>query len=558
VPPTADTRPAAGWLRDARLVGFALALVLALRILYLLRFGWDPNWMGFTLLGQARSLALGTGGFEEAPLAPALLVAARMAGLSGAGALGAVYLIGHVVFVLGALGLASFVWPDATQRRRYAFALSVALLPLLAAVWGHGNVAPLLGAALAVSALALAGALATRARASVSLWVATALVGALAAGSRYEGLACTLGAALVLAALGRSMDGVRRPWGAAAALAAGAAAALAGTWALRAGAGATASPNYGFYTFYDGLPFLMWPDVPEQIDEYGRYVASMGYFGSFAENEGSVLRALLANPGAAVVRFLAKIPDLAGSLVWVESLSPVGALLAVVGLRRLRTTDAPRGRTRAWILLAYAGPLAILFVPAPSPPYFLAIVFPLLVAVARGVDRLAAPLSPRAATALAATAVAAGAALIGLWGRTDFASTPVFAEAAAFLEQRCRQGCLANYLPQGITTQAWVDLEAGAPLPVRDGRSEAFVLGRDPPEFRRGFRYHERVRRARAAGWRGPVLYVRFEIATVPAVHPVFHRGPQYEGPIDLSHAVVERRFERGRDRVTVYLLPDA
>ena len=101
----------------------------------------------------------------------------------------------------------------------------------------------------------------------------------------------------------------------------------------------------------------------------------------------------------------------------------------------------------------------------------------------------------------------------------------------------------------------WADLEAGSPLPKKQGRTEAFILGSYPQGYRRAHRFTERVRAARAAGYSGPVLYVKAEVASSPVFHPVFDPEHGFEGHVDLRGATLEREFVEGPDRIAIYAI---
>ncbi|HXX30872.1 MAG TPA: hypothetical protein VEJ89_09145 [Myxococcaceae bacterium] len=535
----------------------ATLAVLALRALYLWRFGWDAGWMNWGYLAHGKAYALrGAEAMEELPLTVLLLVLFRRLGAESLGAIGATYLASHLAFALGTLGLGNFLWPEASPRRRIILLLVVALTPLLATVAGYRNLGVLVGAATLTGALALGVASAARPRPCGWSLLGAGLLALLAASARFESLAGIACGAVVLLVLGRSLAGVHWPRLAALVLLGGAVAGSLVSAKLRHRPEGPpgASENYGFYTFYDGLPFLMWPSSRDE-DEFGRYRASVRFFGTYAENGGSIARALVTHPRAALLRIAAKPVDFLGALGWPGSLTPVGLVLAALGLRGLRWGRLADGTfERGWVLLAYAGPLAVLFVPSSAPAYFLTVAPPLLLAMARGTDRLVAGLSDRAA-ALAGAAVALAAVLaIVLLGKKDVANSPVFTELARYLEGRCREGCLVSYLPQQVRTQAWVDLEAGSPFPVA-GRAESRVLGRSDPEFERGFDFRERIRRARRSGYRGPVLYVQADIATFRAFHPDFDRELGWQGAVDLAGAREELRLERGKDSVRIYEL---
>jgi hypothetical protein len=566
-PHDGDRRGAAGdaapdrilpWIEQhtALFIVGAVALVLAFRGLFLLRFG-DGSWMNWSYVAHAKTFALrGALGTEEPPLTPRLLAAFRSLGLGPLGALDAIYLLAHLLLVLGTLGLGTYLWPAASARRRGLLAVVVAVTPLLSTVGGYRNVGVLLGAATLAGALGLALSALVRPR-TAALRLAGALALAVLAGwTRFEALAGVAAGGVVLLALGPALPGTSRARLAGILLLCGALAGHASAGALRRATAATSS-DYAFYTFYDGLPFLMWPNSAVDGDEFGRYRASIWYFGSYAENRGSIARALLNNPRAAVLRIGTKLVDMAGALAWIGSLTPIGLYLVWVGLRRRREPAGPgaAGR-RGWAFLAFAAPAAVLWVPAASPPYFLTVLPPLLLAATRGLDLVTARVAPTALARLAAAGVVGSALLVALVGRTDVSNSPALIDAARYLEVRCRDGCLTNLLPQALRYQAWVDLEAGSPLP-RPDRSERRVLGQYDAEYERAFLFRDRVERARRAGFRGPVLHVEAEIASFPAFHPVFDRELALQGEVDLSGARVERTFQHGRDRVVIRVLDD-
>jgi len=543
--------------RGGRFLLLAAVVVLALRALYLLRFGWDGGWMNWGYLAHAKAYALHGGeAMEEPPLSVLLLVFFRRLGATPLQALGATYLAAQLVLALGTLGLSDFVSPDASRRRRLLVLLAVAVTPLLSTVTGYRNLGALVGAATLTAALALAAGATVRRRLPVGWLLATALFGCLAAAARFEALAGVVCGAAVLLVAGRSLASVHWPRLAGAVLLAGALLGTAASAALRhrPEGPPEASENYAFYTFYDGLPFVLWPSVRDE-DEFSRYRTSVRYFGSYAENRGSIARALLTHPGWGLVRVVAKPLDFIGALGWVGSLTPLGLLLAAVGLRRLSWRRGPSGTlARGWLLLAYAGPAALLFVPSSAPAYFLTVAPPLLLAMARGTDRVLALLPRRSALLVGVGLAAAGVLGIALLGKRDVTNSPVFTDLARYLEGRCREGCLVSYLPQQVRTQAWVDLEAGSPFPIA-GRAESRVLGRTTPDFEQGFELRRRIERARRSGFQGPVLYVEADISSFRAFHPVFDRELSWQGAVDLSHAREELRLQRGGDTVRVFLL---
>jgi hypothetical protein len=538
----------------------ASALTLGVRALYLARFGWDGGWMNWGYLAHAKTLALQGGvTMEEPALTPLLLVLFRHTGLSSLQAMGALYLVGHLGLALGTFGLATFVWPRASPRRRLILVLVVALTPLLSTVAGYRNLGALVGASGLVCALALALKAAERPRLSLLELGGATFFAVLASTARFEALAGVLCGAVVLLVLGRAFAGVHGARTASIALLVGGLLGAGASAALRRPAGpAQASHNYAFYTFYDGLPYLLWPSFSEDDDEFVRYRTSVQYLGTYAENHGSLVRALVLHPRGAFLRVVAKPVDFLGALGWFGSLTPLGLLLVALGLRKLPWRRQEDGTlARGWALLAYLGPFLMLWVPASAPPYFLTVAPPLLLALTRGLDMTTARLGARTAWLLGVGAVAAALVLIASFGKKDLANSPVFNEVAAYLESRCPTGCLVSFLPQAIRAQAWVELEAGSPFPA-GGRSESRVLGESGAEYQRGFDFEERVRRARRAGFQGPVLYVETRASSFQPFHEVFDGELKWQGAVDLTRLQEEKHFERGGDSVNIYVLPPA
>src|SRR5262245_949836 len=96
----------------------ALLLTLAMRALYLLRFGGDPQCRNAVHLGQARSLIGGPPRCYGPPASVFALAGARLAGLGPVGAVQLLYLAAHLVFTAGVMALASWLWPSASRTRR--------------------------------------------------------------------------------------------------------------------------------------------------------------------------------------------------------------------------------------------------------------------------------------------------------------------------------------------------------------------------------------------------------------------------------------------------------
>jgi hypothetical protein len=538
----------------------ASTLTLAVRGLYLARFGWDGGWMNWAYLAHAKTLALKGGvTMEEPGLTPLLLVAFRRIGLSALSAMGALYLLAHLGLALGVFGLADFIWPQASPRRRLLMLLVVALTPLLSTVAGYRNLGVLVGASALACALALAFRASARPRLPVLEAGAAALLGFLAATARFEALAGVLCGAVVLFVLGRSFAGVRFSRAAGMALLVGGllGAATSGMLRRQAPGAPDVSRNYAFYTLYDGLPYLLWPSLSDE-DEFSRYQASVQYLGSYAENHGSVLRALAFHPRGAFLRLVAKPVDFLGALGWFGSLTPLGLLFVGLGLRGLPWRRQADGTlARGWALLAYLAPFLMLWVPASAPPYFLTVAPPLLLALTRGLDWTTARLGARTGFSLAVFSLVTALVLIALLGKKDVANAPVFNEVASYLEARCPRGCMVSFLPQAIRTQAWVELEAPSPFPA-GGRSEARVLGEEGAAYQRGFAFEERVRRARALGFQEPILYVETRATSFQPFHQVFDGELKWQGSVDKASLRKERHFEGGGDVVDVYVVPVA
>ena len=557
-------RPSRGGWSPATFL-WALAAVLAARLLYLARYGWDLGWMNLLYLERARTIALGRAeAVEEQPLAFLALVAARHFGLDAREANEVVYLLAHLLLALGALGMARFVWPEISAPRRRALVATLAVVPLLAAQSGRNNLGVSLGAGLAASALALA-ATASAARSSGAAAGAIVLAGmaaALASMGRYEAFATCLGAAFVLALLGASMPDLPRRRGAVLALGLGAVGGLTVVTALRhaLGGDAAADKTYAFYTFYDGLPLLMYPHP--HATEYQRYAASVGIFGTFADNHGSLFHALVHHPGYALLRILTKPFDQLAALSWFQGLTPVGVALAAVGLRPgarpSESTTVPRWqrRPRVWLLAAYLLPLGMLFIPQQNPAYYVSIAVPLVLMVARGADLVGARLRPERARVLGGATVLAALTLVVVAGKGSISNSRAINAAVPYLEQRCRDGCLTNVLPQALRDQLWVVTDAGAQLPPREHRNEQSIFRPRTVAPSEPYEFCGRVRRSRASGFTGPVLYVDAGIKTFTAFDPDFDPEVRLQGTVDRAGLVAERRFTSVPDAVVVYNLP--
>jgi len=212
------------------------------------------------------------------------------------------------------------------------------------------------------------------------------------------------------------------------------------------------------------------------------------------------------------------------------------------------------------MLAAFAAPLAFLtFWSQGHAPYLHFIAPLLLLAAVWAFEPWLASLSGGAARRVGGAVLIAGAAWVVLRGHTSRATTPTLDMAARWLQARCAgTGCLVNALPPAIDLQSWADLQAGAPLPLKAKRDEAFVLGRYPPSFIEGARWQNRVRAAREGGWSGPILYVRPQLRSMQPFNADFNPEHRLEGTPDLAHAPVAATFRDGADIVEIFDLSGA
>ena len=213
--------------------------------------------------------------------------------------------------------------------------------------------------------------------------------------------------------------------------------------------------------------------------EYGRYRASVAFFGGFAANHGSLVHALLHHPGFALLRFLTKPVDLLLGLLWALRPDPGGpgagrgwAWAGCAG------RQAP-GWPRSWLLGAYLFPLGMLVVPQLNPAYYVSVAVPLCLMMARGADRAGRHAWPPARARLLGArrwCWRRWGSIVGA-GKLGVSNSPAIDEAVPYLEERCADGCLTSALPQVLRYQAWVITDAGAPFPVNAHRDEAVILG---------------------------------------------------------------------------------
>ena len=145
--------------------------------------------------------------------------------------------------------------------------------------------------------------------------------------------------------------------------------------------------------------------------------------------------------------------------------------------------------------------------------------------------------------------------LILALGRIEVSNSRAINQTAAYLESLCQSGCLVNYVPQLLSSQAWVDLEAGAPFPTKIKRSEAFVLGAYPEGYAENCRFDVRVRQARERGYSGPVLYVDVHVTSAAVFSDSFDPEHRFDARPDLSGATLMAKFEGDGDLISVYLI---
>ncbi len=526
----------------------AIALTLLLRGLYLARFGWDPWWANAVYFAQAKSLAVGPTAIFGPPLALWALRGMRGIGLSAVGALECLYLIAQLAFSAGVIGLGRALYPSHSPRRERLLAILVATLPVAAGFEGYMDIGALVGAACTVWTVALAAARPPLNGRRAAALFTVALVGG---ATRTESLVTTLMVALLLAGWGARMAGPRARGTAGLLTLAGAAAIATTLWAHRSYVGRweLSAPTYPFYTFSAGLSPWQCPGRCE--GEFAPYLESVRQFGSYLENRGSVLHAWLQHPWALLVRSGWKVLEWAVRLVDPQRFGPVHLGLAAIGLRAWERCQP----SHAWLLAGFAGAALVLLVPPASPMYMMVALPPLLLAAGLGADSIFQGLSRRSQRGVLAIWSVLAVGWAGWLGGRGPSTSPVVHHAAAFLEQRCAGGCMTNYVPAHVSAEAWVNLQAAEPLPPHDNTQEDFVYGKLPADFRERCNFRSRVKKARQAGYSGPILFVEARVAS--AFSPVgFDREHDYEGPVDLSHALLEATFSAGTDMLRIWSFP--
>jgi hypothetical protein len=540
-----------------------LALVVAMRLVFLARFGSDPGWMNDNFLAEAKAMRFDyPAQFVGMPLVRLLVFWLRDAGFGGGASLAILYFVSHLMLALGIFALARLVLAP-TAHNRILTALAVAFVPVFAMDSGHQNISCTVGAGL----LAVFAALQfTRTRGGGGEAARLAALFALSAAASCCRPEPLLGVAALTAAvlfIGPRI-GARR----AGAIAAGAGM-VVGLLVIQLTSHATAergfsSGSWAFYNFYDRKPYLVrlavWIMNPHAGgSEYARYADSVKVFGSYAENGGSLLRALLRRPVQAVLWIAAKPVDGVITTLRLDAFTPLGAIAIVAMVRRIRR-DGRRAAGAHWLplLCAYGAPTLFSLFFSQGLAQYMLIASPLLLfAMLWGIEPWVARLQPRAAMRLAATAALASAVAVVIGGHPGRASSPVLRDAAAWLQQRCaRQGCLVNALPAPIDVQAWADLQAGAPLPGKDKRAEEFVLHQYSPGFIEQVRWSHRRAEARRRGFTGPVFYVRPQTSSLKCFNDDFDPEHALEGtPDDLSTATLAASFSDRDDRVEIFEL---
>ena len=177
----------------------------------------------------------------------------------------------------------------------------------------------------------------------------------------------------------------------------------------------------------------------------------------------------------------------------------------------------------------------------------------MLLLIARGLDVSLADFSDRAVRRVTVVSFMAATMLILALGRIEVSNSRTVNQAAAYLEAECQSGCLVNYVPQLLSSQAWVDLEAGAPFPPKIKRSEAFVLGQYPPGYAESCRFDARVRHARERGYSGLVLYVDVQVTSAQVFSDSFDPEHKFDARPDLSGATLLTKLEADGDLIAVY-----
>ena len=91
--------------------------------------------------------------------------------------------------------------------------------------------------------------------------------------------------------------------------------------------------------------------------------------------------------------------------------------------------------------------------------------------------------------------------------------------------------------------------DAGAPFPPSAHRDERVIFGAQSAVNAEPYDFCARAARSRAAGFRGPVLYVDAQIPSFRVFDPNFDPEVRYQGTVDRSPLVEARRFSPGATR---------
>ncbi len=532
--------PGAWWWSALATNAGGLALVLAFRALYLVRFGGDPCGMNINFLLEAKAARFGYEVELRMPLVRLLLAAMRNAGASSAVALGTIYLTAHALLALGIFSLARTAL-GVRPRIQASVAIAVAVLPALATDSGYRNISCTLAAALfaALAALLVDG------RVRFARMAAAFVLAVGAASCRPESALCVAGLACALALLGDRI-GAGRAGAAVAGAGFVTALALASSNAFGTAHGPSARMwgSYSFYAFYNASPYLLrlasyLRHPGSTATEYLRYLETVRLFGGFEENGGSLLHALLHHPGKAAIWFAAKPVDLLITIVLRDSFTLLVVPMFLLAARRAYR-EGWRNASARWMpmLGAFAAPLAyaVVWSQGGHAPYLLFVAPLLLLAALWGIEPWIES-APAVYLRLLATATIAIAALfVALAGHHSPATSPPLTEAAHWLEARCGgSGCLVNALPEVLDAQSWANLQAGAPLPAKDKRAEWFVLRHYPASYVEQVRWSQRLASARARGWRGPTFYVRPKTRSVQSFNDDFDPEHRLEGVPNLT-----------------------
>ncbi|HEY4184415.1 MAG TPA: hypothetical protein VGP07_05065 [Polyangia bacterium] len=544
-------------------VAGGLALILVFRELYLLSFGADPCWMNGNFLLDVKAMRFAYPiAFSGMPLVRLLLFTLRDAGLGATEALGLIYLASHLLVALGLFSLAKTVLRDHSNTRP-ALALAIAILPAFSTDAGYRNISCTLAIGLFTPLAALLVARPWKQRRALQFGVAFVLAVA-ATTCRPESALSVAGLAIGLALVG-SRAGTGR---AGAVVAAGGLVTgfvLAHLSNRTTGTGGHLPTGvWTFYTFYETIPFafraalnIVHPGSTRT--EYLRYAQASRWFGGYADNGGSLVRAVLHHPRIAALWLCAKPIDLLETIVLPDSFTPLAAVLVWLAVRRARA-EGWRQAASVWtpMLVAFSAPLGFLvFWSQGHAPYLLFVAPFLLLAMLWGLEPILLTSRQQTLRLAGFGLVVAAGLFVVVAGHPSPSSSPVMRRTAEWLERHCAgSGCLVNALPESLDGMVWADLQAGARLPPKDKRTEEFVMHRYSRQYLDEVSFGGRVARARAAGWRGPIYYVRTTIKSIGAFNDDFDPEHRLEGIPNLLESKEVAEFRDDKDTIEIFALP--